>query len=276
MQEGEERGDQLCTRVGCEGHLCAGEGCGDQLCAGVDSGAERADAGDGRDDQLCAGVGCAGHLCAGEECDAQLCAGDKCKRLDNDVRKIEEKKEDIPNREDDEDMEDNRTGPKVGKVGALDRAPVAAWTPIRVRKSRLGHERKLGISPKSLKFKNARESIFREKLSGGKIESLKLLFEGASPMQTQATFNLNPCNTNPPNAQDKLLVRSGDMENRPYWTDRQDQGGTSQSGERDTHPGLGVGRGGGGTAWDEMWGQPCWASLDIATEENITLKCILL
>jgi hypothetical protein len=56
-------------------------------------------------------------------------------------------------------MEDMKNGPSVGKVGALDKVPVAAWTPIRVRKSTLGHERKHSISQKSLKFKNAKETV---------------------------------------------------------------------------------------------------------------------
>ena len=34
---------------------------------------------------------------------------------------------------------------------AVEHSSVAAWTPIRVRKVKLGVERNLGISPKSLK-----------------------------------------------------------------------------------------------------------------------------
>jgi hypothetical protein len=79
----------------------------------------------------------------------------------------------------------------------------------------------------------------RKQLSGRKIERLKLLFEGASPRKTRAMLYLNPFNTILPDAQDKLLVRSGDMQSRSHWMGRQDQGGTRQSGRRDTHPGLG-------------------------------------
>jgi hypothetical protein len=56
----------------------------------------------------------------------------------------------------------------------------AAWTPLRVRQVKLGADRNLGLSPKSLKdLKVGNNSKTKMKLSSGKVKDMKLLFEGA-------------------------------------------------------------------------------------------------
>ena len=116
----------------------------------------------------------------------------------------------------------------------------------------------------------------RKQLSGRKIERLKLLFEGASPRKTRAMLYLNPFNTILPDAQDKLLVRSGDMQSRSHWMGRQDQGGTRQSGRRDTHPGLGCVSVGGGDSLTQDVGSAMLGQSGHTNWRDHTMKCILL
>ena len=130
----------------------------------------------------------------------------------------------------------------------------AAWTPIRVRKERLGLNGNLGLSPKSLqnlKSKAAKKQIpFNN--TGGKLPKLpkmKMLIEGPSQLSIRAYSNFNPCMTNPTAVQDKDLgVYSG-----------------VQCVQSDQQPGVYS-----GVQWDEMERQPSWdlVSLGRATEEE--------
>ena len=79
----------------------------------------------------------------------------------------------------------------------------------------------------------------RERRTHSARTNLKLLFEGASPVETQDIVHLNPVKTNLLATQDKLLVRSGDTLGGCDWRGKQDSGNTSQSVWSDTNPGQG-------------------------------------
>ena len=84
-----------------------------------------------------------------------------------------------------------------------------AWTPIRVRKERLGLIGNLGLSPKSFKVMKIGKPSPRTKCKprngGEKVSDISSLFEGASEDRTLADIELNPCRTNPLAVQDKPL-----------------------------------------------------------------------
>ena len=82
---------------------------------------------------------------------------------------------------------------------AVEFRSAAEWTPVRVRKVKLGIERNLGLSPKSLKKKSlkiSKKSKLKVKSEGGRVMGLKSLFEGASPVETHDIIHLNPIKTN--------------------------------------------------------------------------------
>ena len=75
-----------------------------------------------------------------------------------------------------------------------------AWTPIRVRKERLGLNGNLGLSPKSFKVmkigKLSSRSKSKPRNGGDKVKDISTLFEGASGDRTLADIVPNPCRTN--------------------------------------------------------------------------------
>ena len=125
------------------------------------------------------------------------------------------KKEDEDNPKGKDNPEDGREdNPEDMKTAQSDKtgttvesSHTAAWTPVRVRKVKLGVDRNLGLSPKSLKDLKVGNynSKTKMKLSSGKVKDMKLLFEGALQTQTKANSLSNPYVTNLTAAQDKLL-----------------------------------------------------------------------
>jgi hypothetical protein len=200
---------------------------------------------------------------------------------EDNLQKLEDNMKNI----DEEISEDNPPNVKKIRDGmsgtAVKCRDTAAWTPIRVRKEKLGIERNLGISPKSLKIEKLKIGKSKPKLNSGKVLEMKLVFEGASPIKTKATSCNNPYVTNLTAAQDKLsgeLYCSGQLycgEGRD-WTGRQDQGTDSQLEEGDSHPGQG-----GGGGWGTSLGRDEGAAiLDIVSYQQLkrkeTLKTFLL
>ena len=95
---------------------------------------------------------------------------------------------------------------------AVEHSSAAAWTPIRVRKVKLGVERNLGISPKSLKKEKKlkvgnkiKKEMSKLKPNGGRVMGMRSLFEGASHLMTKAKVKPNPYVTNLLATQDQLL-----------------------------------------------------------------------
>ena len=127
----------------------------------------------------------------------------------------------------------------------------AAWTPVRVRKVKLGTDGNLGLSPESLKDSKFGKSNGKMKLKikSGKVRDMRILFEGALNTQTKANVISIPCKTNLTAAQDKLLgglYHAGQLYSREErdWTDRQAVGKTrtdTANQRRPPDPGLGEG-----------------------------------
>ena len=168
-----------------------------------------------------------------------------------DFRTVEDKPEDSS--EDNLKEKEKRKSHNDGNSMAVEFRSAAEWTPVRVRKVKLGIERNLGLSPKSLKKKSlkiGKKSKLKVKSEGGRVMGLKSLFEGASPVETKAIVLPNPYCTNLIAAQDKLrvgvggLYSSGELYQRKGrdWTGKQTRAHTANQEDRDSHPGL-VGEG---------------------------------
>ena len=132
----------------------------------------------------------------------------------------------------------------------------AAWTPVKVRREKLGLEGNLGLSPKSLKMSKVCKNFKPKKIKpeGGRVLGIKTLLEGASPLKTKAYSTSNRCRTNLLAVKDRIagqVYQGGELYSgeRRDWTGKQAVGRASQDSanrEMDTpHPGLGEGGGGG-------------------------------
>ena len=193
-----------------------------------------------------------------------------------DFRTVEDKPEDSS--EDNLKEKENRKSHDDGNSMAVDFRSAAEWTPVRVRKVKLGIERNLGLSPKSFKKKSlkiGKKSKLKVKSEGGRVMGLKSLFEGASPVETKAIVLPNPYCTNLIAAQDKLrvgvggLYSSGELYQRKGrdWTGKQTRAHTANQEDRYSHPGLGGGGGGSSLSRDEG-GSHLNHSQPSATEED--------
>ena len=130
----------------------------------------------------------------------------KIKKISEDCSKMKkEEKYENEDKHEENKVEEEENKKKVHESLNRETVQSAAWTPIRVRKARLGGDRNLGLSPKSLtklKVENNGNSREKLKLKSGNVRGLTLLFEGAFTIQTKADSLPNPCNINPTAAQD--------------------------------------------------------------------------